>query len=265
MKTISTLVSITAILASASLASGQGQPSPGVRAATASKGLAALEQATAAQKYLFVFLWKEQNPSTDQAWQAFQTATASATEWADVAAVGVLDPGEKPLVDRYGLNRAPMPLVMAFAPNGAVTKTFLDKLDESQLRAAVVSPCTAQCLKAMQNRKLVLLCVHHSQPQVRPVLPRGVTDFTSDPEYGPVTDVVSLNADDAAEAKFLQELKVDTRTPGPVTVLMAPPGAVVGKFDGAVTKKELVAKLASAQSACGPGGKCGPGGCGPKK
>ena len=46
---------------------------------------------------------------------------------------------------------------------------------------------------------------------------------------------------------------------------MAPPGTVVGKFDGAVTKNELVAKLASAQSACGPGGKCGPGGCGPKK
>jgi hypothetical protein len=111
----------------------------------------------------------------------------------------------------------------------------------------------------------VLLCVQHTQPQTRPALPRGVVEFKSGPNYATSTEIVLLNADDTAEASFLKELKVDGRTPGPVTLLMAPPGTVVGKFDGAVTKNELVAKLASAQSACGPGGKCGPGGCGPKK
>ena len=182
-----------------------------------------------------------------------------------MVSVGINDPAEKPLVDRYGLTRAPMPLVMAFAPNGAVTKAFPGKFDEQQLQTALVSPCYAQCLKPLQDRKLVLLCVQHVSHRPDPRC-RGRGGLQERPRTTrPVTEVVPLNADDTAEANFLKELKVDTRTPGPVTVLMAPPGTVVGKFDGAVTKKELVAKLASAQSACGPGGKCGPGGCGPKK
>lgn len=258
MRIISALTFVTTMLASLSTL-------PAANPTSGSKGLAAMQQAAAAEKYLLVFFWKDQNPQTDAAWQDFQTATARVGEWANVVSVGVSDPAEKPLVDRYGLARAPMPLVMSFAPNGAVTKAFPGKIDEQQLQMALVSRCYAQCLKSLQERKLVLLCVHHSQAQGRPALPRGVTDFKSDPEYGPVTDVVTLSAADATEAGFLQELKVDTRTPGPVTLLMAPPGAVVGKFEGAVTKKDLVAKLASAQSACGPGGKCGPGGCGPKK
>ena len=238
---------------------------PAVNPTSSSKGSAAMQQAAAAEKYLFVFFWKDQNPQTDAAWQGFQAATANAGQWANVVSVGINDPAEKPLVDRYGLTRAPMPLVMSFAPNGAVTKAFPGKVDEQQLQTALVSPGYAQCLKSLQERKLVLLCVQHVQPQARTVLPRGVVDFKSDPNYATSTEIVPLNADDAAEASFLKELKVDSRTPGPVTLLMAPPGTVVGKFDGAVTKKEIVAKLATAQSSCCPGGQCGPGGCGPKK
>lgn len=59
--------------------------------------------------------------------------------------------------------------------------------------------------------------------------------------------------------------KVDPRTSTSVTVLLAPPGSVVGKFDGAATKEQLVAKLQAAQSDPCAGGKCGPGGCGPKR
>lgn len=258
MRMICAITFVTTLLAGVATLSA-------VNPTTGSKGSAAMQQAATAEKYLLVFFWKDQNPQTDAAWQGFQAATANAGQWANIVSVGINDAAEKPLVDRYGLTRAPMPLVMSFAPNGAVTKAFPGKIDEQQLQTALVSPGYAQCLKSLQDRKLVLLCVQHVQPQSRPALPRGVVDFKSDPNYATSTEIVPLNADDAAEASFLKELKVDSRTPGPVTLLMAPPGTVVGKFDGAVTKNELVAKLASAQSACGPGGKCGPGGCGPKK
>ena len=50
-----------------------------------------------------------------------------------------------------------------------------------------------------------------------------------------------------------------------MTVFLAPPGAMIGKFGSEASKEVLMAKLAAAQSnPCG-GGKCGPGGCGPKK
>ena len=51
----------------------------------------------------------------------------------------------------------------------------------------------------------------------------------------------------------------------PITVFLAPPGAMIGKFGSEASKEVLVAKLVAAQSSCCPGGKCGSGGCGPKK
>jgi Tol biopolymer transport system component len=39
---------------------------------------------------------------------------------ADSVEVNVADPTEKEIVDRYSLTRSPMPLVLAFAPNGAM-------------------------------------------------------------------------------------------------------------------------------------------------
>jgi hypothetical protein len=120
-------------------------------------------------------------------------------------------------------------------------------------------------MNALQAQKLVLLCVQPKSADVQPAsLQKGVKDFTADPQYA-ATKVVGLNASDPAEAKFLTDLKVDAQTAAPVTVLIAPPAAVVGAFPGDVTKAQLVAKLTAAQSSCCPGGKCGPNGCCPKK
>jgi hypothetical protein len=82
-----------------------------------------------------------------------------------------------------------------------------------------------------------------------------VQEFTAGEPYSRTSRVVRLNADDPAEADFLQSLQVDPKTPTPVTVLMSPPGSVVGTFVGEVTKDELIAKLKAASS-CGPGCSC---------
>ena len=50
-----------------------------------------------------------------------------------------------------------------------------------------------------------------------------------------------------------------------VVLMMAPPGSVLGKFDARVTKDQLAAQLAAAQSNPCADGKCGPNGCGPRK
>ena len=182
-----------------------------------------------------------------------------------MVSIQATDPAEKRIVDKYGVSRAPMPLVLAVAPCGAVTKAFTKAFDEQQLRTAFVSPCTAECMKALQERKLVLLCVEHVPPQIRQVsLQKGVQDFTTDQQYAKNSAVVILNADDPAEAAFLKDLRVDPRDKRRVTVLMSPPGTVIGTFAGDVTEAQLVAKIKSAQSGCCPGGKCGPGGCCPK-
>lgn len=230
-----------------------------------SKGLDAMQRAAAADKYLFLFFWREKSPQTDAMWSVLQSAMSKVADRAEAAAINVSDPAEKPMVARFGLDRSPLPLVLAIAPNGAITKGFPIKCDERQLFQAFVSPATARCLKALQARKLVLLCVQRRLPYVRQVsLQQGVADFAADPRFARATELVVLDPADPAEASFLRDLQVDPRAAGQTVVFLAPPGSVVGKFDGPVTKEQLVAKLQAAQANPCAGGKCGAGGCGPK-
>ena len=181
-----------------------------------SEAAAALDRAAAAQKFAFVFFWKEQNPQTDRAWGVLQAAAGKMSDWADVVAVQATDPAEKPLVDRFGTSRAPMPLVLAVAPCGAVTKAFTSAFDESQLRTALVSPGTQLCLKALQDRKLVLLCVVDQAGPNGVGVPAAAQEFKADQRFGAASEIVLVSAGDEGEAGFLKELKVDTRVPSAV-------------------------------------------------
>ena len=235
-------------------------------AANLSRGQVAINRAAAARKYVFIFFWREKNPQTDKAWSVFQPAAARLADSAEVVSIQITSPAEKQVVDKYGVSRAPMPLVLAVAPCGAITKAFTKAFDKNQLRAAFVSPCTQLCLKALQNRKLVLVCVvDQANPQNQVTIPKGVKDFKADRKFGPTTEIVLVNARDQREATFLRDFQVDPRAQKPVVVFLAPPGSLIGRFGGTVTKQQIVAKLVSAQSNPCAGGKCGPGGCGPKK
>ncbi len=232
----------------------------------ASQAQAAIAQAAAANKYLFIFFWKEQNQQTDKAWNILQPAIANMAGQADIVSIQTTNPAEKAVVERYGVSRAPMPLVLAIAPCGAITKAFNGAFDENQLRTAFVSPCTQLSMKALQASKLVMICVVDQANQQDPVvLPQGVQDFKADGKYGGATEIVVLNALDQAETPFLKELQVDANSPKPVIVFFAPPASMIGKFDATATKQQIIAKLTSAQSGCCPGGKCGPNGCKPKQ
>ena len=234
--------------------------------ASVSQTQAAMDRAAAAQKYIFLFFWKDKTPQTDKAWGILQPAVTNMAGSAEVAAIQITDPAEKKIVDKYGVTRAPMPLVLAIAPCGAITKAFTKAFDENQLRTAFVSSCTQLCLKALQDRKLVLACVvDQANPQDPVTIPKAAEDFKADSKYGPATEIVLINARDEGEAAFLRDFQVDPRAPKPVIVFLAPPGAVIGKFNGTTTKQQLIAQLVSAQSNPCAGGKCGPGGCGPKK
>ena len=239
--------------------------SSGAVSASTSQGLAAMDTAARNGKYLFVFFWKENDEQSRNMHGVFQSAMSKWAQSADSIGVQTTDPREKPVVEKLGVSRAPMPLVVALAPNGAVTKGFPLKFTEEQLRQAFVSPCTAKCLKAVQDRKLVLVCIQSQKTQFNQAAWQGVRDFKADARFAQATEIVPVDPADKTEASLLEGLQVDPRTPTAVTVLLAPPGQPIAKFTGAVTKEQIVAKVASAQSGPCADGECGPGGCAPKK
>lgn len=245
---------------------GTSVAAPPAPPAPKSAGQAAIADAARTNRYVFILFARADDAATQAVRQTLQAALARRGAQATSLEVRVTDPAEKPMVEQYGVSRAPMPLVLAVAPNGAITGGFPLKLTEAQVAQAFVSPAVAQCLKAVQARKLVLVCVQQTPGAA---LQQGVRDFHADPQYRTASEIVTVQAGDPAEADFLKRLQVPARPNGPVTVLLAPPGSSLGAFTGAITKEQLIDKLKASKSCCPggccPGGCCGPNGCGTKR
>jgi len=207
-----------------------------------------LEQASIQNRYTFLIFYREDSQATRAMAQAVNGTVAQRPGGASATYVQTSHPSNKPLVDRFGLGRAPMPLTVAVAPNGAMTGIFPTKVTDEQLAGSFVTPSMAGCMKAMQSGKLVLLCVQTSPADV---LPQAVRDFQADPQFAARVAVVALPVADPSEADLLKELQIDVQQPGyATTVFMAPPGVLVGKFSATATKDELAVALHKAGKCC---------------
>lgn len=226
------------------------------------KGMDAIRQAADTGKYLFVFFSKTDDEQTRAMRRVFDTAMEKVSDRAQWVAVDVGDPSEKSIVAKFDLDRAPMPLVLAMAPNGAITGGFPTKYEEQQLLEAFATSGTEKVMKHLQANKLVFVCVQNDKTKSNEAAMRGVRDFKGDARFASATKIVMLDPADPAEAAFLTDLKIDPKTEEAITAFLAPPGSAIAEYKGATDKEELVATLQKASSGCA-GGQCGPGGCPP--
>ncbi len=247
---------------SASTASESAEsPAPPAKLAQKVTGIAALDRAAAAGKYLLVLFYRNDDDETQAMKKVF--AGAAAKLKAHSITVNVADAAEKDIVAKFQVDRAPMPLALVVGPSGAVTGGFPGKVTEEQLSGAFVSPGLEKSLKALQEGKLVFVCVQNASTTSNEAALKGVNAFKADARYAKFTEVVSLDPTDAAESKFLAQLQIDPGTTEAVTAFLAPPGAVLAKYAGATDKNVMIATLTAATSGgCGSGG-CAPSGCGP--
>jgi hypothetical protein len=135
-------------------------------------------------------------------------------------------------VKKYEVDDFKQPLVMVRAPTGAITGWFPPAFAVPQLLSAIVSPAAQQCLGAIQDRKIVLLSLQNATTRLNDEAMKGVNAFAADTHYGRSVKVVRADPADTAEATFMAQLKVDPNTLVATTVVMVPPGTIVGKFTG---------------------------------
>jgi hypothetical protein len=225
-------------------------------ASIASRAATALETAAKHNKYLFILFFDKEDSRTNAMKGVLLAATAKMSDRADSTTIDITDPAEKPIVDQFRARGAPMPIVLAIAPTGAATRAFPKQFDEAQLQQAFVSPCTAKCMKVIQDQHMILICVQNSKTQFNQEATDGVKAFKADSRYSKATEVVMLDPADTVEQHFLTDLQVDPRTTTAVTVLVTPPGAPVARFAGAVTEEQITAKIKEAESGCGANCSC---------
>ena len=231
---------------------------------TLGTGLAALDRAASLGKYAFIFFYRSDDERTQQMRKVFDAAMENLADRAESVTVRVTDPAERPIVNKFKVGTAPMPFVFSVAPNGAVVRGYRSVFTEQQLARAFASPGLEKTLKSLQDGKMTFVSIQNESTEHDAEAMKGVDEFKKDPKYAKMTEVVTIDPSDAAEAQFLQILKVDPSAPEAVTVLLAPPGKIVGTYKGATDKKVLLASVINAtkNKPCCSGNK---GGCAPKK
>lgn len=219
-----------------------------VQQSPTSKTVQVLEQSAQQGRFTFIVLYKSNDAATDAMVRNVKLGIAPKAGDAELTFVKITDPGEKHLVDKFGVSRAPMPMCLAIAPNGAVTGLFRKTASAADIAKAFVTPTMTRCMKAMQDGKIVLVCVQSTE---RTPTPLAVTDLQSDPQFKDRIATVSLPTNDPAEADFLAQLQIDANNSAGVgTVMLAPPGVLVGKFPPSATMSEMTAALHEAGKCC---------------
>lgn len=218
-----------------------------------------IKQASEAGKYALVIFHRD-NEGLAEARKNMEGVADEGR--AEIIDVNVSDAAVAPTVQAYGIGRATLPMILVIAPNGAVTGGFSGSGDPKLVAGAVVGKSFASCLKALQDGKLVFVAVPGTNAVLNEEAMKSIVAMTTDDRFNGYTETLTLSPTDPAGSELLAKLNVQASDSDPLTVMLVPPGRVVGTYTGVITKEQMVSDLmrAMAGSTCGSGG----GGCGPR-
>lgn len=224
-----------------------------------------IAQAGAAGKFSLVIVSdasnKEFDAPTKEMRQAADNFAAEKTGKIEVIALDRTAKEAQPLVEKFALNRAPLPLLLVFAPNGAVTGGFPQRVRAEQLESALVSPATMQMMQKLQSGKLVFLNVRGKQTAGNAEADAGIREFAA--AAGITPEQVTIDPADKDEEKMLAQLQLEPGVKQAVTLLLAPPGNLLGRFDGPVTGPQIFAAIQKARRSSCSDARCADVNCTP--
>jgi len=207
-----------------------------------------LHKAAQQMKYTFIVFYKQDDAATQTMAQTVKDGVAKRSDWATLTFVQMTNPADKAIVERFGVSRAPAPLTVAVAPNGAVTGVFVKTISDDRIASSFVTRTKAECMKSLQQGKMVLVCLNPRQPAT---YPQAVQDFQADPQFKDRIAVVSMQANDPNEASFVTEMQLTAaEASNSTTVFLAPPGVLVGKFGENATQQQMASELHKAGKCC---------------
>jgi hypothetical protein len=216
----------------------------------------ALKASQEAGEFLVVIFYDQKNDlfkTMDQAVAKFMKETK---EKIRVFHASVKYKAESEIVAKYQINKAKLPLALVFAPNGAITGGFEQKVTAEQLKKTLVSELVAKIIKAVRERKVVVVALENSKTKFNAEASRVADEFANDPQLKGKVEIIQGNPDEAKNQDFLAQCEVKKPVTNATLVLLAPPsGAIMGTFTGdSVTKADLIQALTPPSSGCCPGG-----------
>lgn len=159
------------------------------------------------------------------------------------------------LVAQHRLSSAPVPLVLVLAPNGvAVGGARPHQVTAGKLARMVPTRGKAAHLKALAEGRADFVVFARASMTYRAEVLAACEQAVA--RLGGKAAVVAVDLDDASEAAFRDEMKVDPKAKAVVVKVFNAKGKATDTFHGAVAVEALVA-AATKEGDCG----CGPEGC----
>lgn len=240
--------SLLSLILCASIAASSFGQNAAPRVAAVPSTTNAPATAKQAPAFTYMLFWKQNDPNTQQFAETIRKGAARRPEQANWTSINVNDVANKTVVAQYGVSRAPMPMALCVANNGAITAVFTRRPTDEALDRAIVTPAMVDVTKALQDKKIVVI---HVKPTKDAPLPYGVLEFTEEPDFKARTMVFDIVASDATERRFLTDMEINAASVrDSAVVIMAPPGVLVGKFAASVSMNEITTKLHAAGKCC---------------
>jgi hypothetical protein len=111
----------------------------------------------AAPKFRFLFFWRENDATTQSATAALREAVAKRLDRAESSSINIGDAANQALVNEYQVSRAPMPLVLCIAPNGAITGSMVRQVTDDAVDRLLVTPAMTNVTKALQDKQIAVV------------------------------------------------------------------------------------------------------------
>lgn len=253
-----------ALVLAAAVVTASTLTTPGATAASKiSPAESAIRAAAKQQRYAVVTFYKKNDPASTKMLSDAKSLQAKYSKRAGFISVDAGNAAHKELMVRYRVDRSPMPLTVVVAPNGALTAGLPKEISDGDLSGAFVSSGMAGVLKALQSGKMAAVCLQTPKTKHNKESLSAAQGLSKLDAFRGAVDVVKVDPSDRSEAKLIQKCLVDGASDEAQIVVIAPPGRVVGMFDGNATTESISASLTaslakSPRTGCG----CGPGGCG---
>ena len=198
-------------------------------------------------KFTFILFYKENDPATQSMAEGLKAALSTRAQRAEWTSVNVNDASKRAIVDRYHVDRAPMPMVLCIAPNGA-TMGATRQISDQAVEHLLATPAMTEVTKALQDKRIAVI---HLKPDARQPLPAGAAAFVADPMFKERTTEINIVVSDPEEARFLKEMEVRPETvTDSLVVILAPPGVLVGKFPATATAEQIAEAMHAAGKCC---------------
>lgn len=212
----------------------------------------AVNRAREEKKYLYLVFYKQGDQKSKEMKQVLAGVQKELSAKADVVYIDVTDRSAQTTIKKYGMDRAPIPITLVMASNGAIVAGFPEKANEDQLRNAFVSPKMAEIVKAIQDKKLVYLYIANRKMKYYEKN-LALIQETARTDLRGVARVIEVDPKDKKEASLLKKCKAQTPVKQ-TTLLILNAGRVVGDLKGEFTKDILMTRTIKGCS----GGSCCP-------